>query len=273
MALEQKYIQAILETATVAARLAGQKAAEEINFLKVSVKNNVELVTQADGKCQKIIIDHVKESFPDHGFIAEEGENGKMFKLHPRGNEPIWWIIDPIDGTNNFAHKLPLYVVSIAVMYQNEPIVAVVFDPSTDSMFTAVKGGPALLNNRKIEIFDESMDKFASIGMDSHFENKIPQWVQNVILKTRFRNLGTTALHLALVGSGAFIASIAAEPKLWDIAAGALIAQSAGAIITNFKGQKIFPIDIDAYNSDKIEILAANKKVHQKLVDLINSDI
>ena len=273
MALEQKDLRSILETATVAARVAGQKAAEEMNFLKVSVKNNIELVTQADGKCQKIIIDHVKENFPDHGFIAEEGENGKMFKLSPRSDEPIWWIIDPIDGTNNFAHKLPLYVVSIAVMYQGEPIVAVVFDPSTDSMFTAVKGDPAKLNDRTIEIGDESIDKFASIGMDSHFQGNIPQWVQKIILQTRFRNLGTTALHLALVGSGAFIASMAAEPKLWDIAAGALIAQSAGAIITDFKGRKIFPMDIEAYNSGKIEILAANKKVHQKLVDLINSDI
>ena len=271
MALEQRDLRVILETATVAARLAGQKAAEEINFLKISVKNNVELVTQADSKCQEIIIDHIKENFPDHGFIAEEGENGKMFKLTPRSPEPIWWIIDPIDGTNNFAHKLPLYVVSIAVMYQNEPIVAVIFDPSTDSMFTAVKGNSAQLNNRKIQTSDESIDKFASIGMDSHFENELPQWVQKLILQTRFRNLGTTALHLALVGSGALAASLAAEPKLWDIAAGALIAQSAGAIITDFKGQKIFPMDIDAYDSDKIEILAANKKVHQKLVDLINS--
>jgi len=271
MALEQKDLRAILETATVAARLAGQKAVEEMNYIKISVKNNTELVTQADGKCQKIIIDLVKENFPDHGFIAEEGENGKMFKLAPRSSDPIWWIIDPIDGTNNFAHKLPLYVVSIAVMYQNEPIVAVVFAPSTDSMFTAVKGNPAQLNNRDIQTSDESIDKFASIGMDSHFENEIPQWVQNLILKTRFRNLGTTALHLALVGSGALAASLAAEPKLWDIAAGALIAESAGAIITDFKGQKIFPIDIDAYDSGKIEILATNKKVHQKLIDLINS--
>ena len=273
MALEQKDLRVILETAIVAARLAGQKAAEEINFLKVSVKNNIELVTQADGKCQKIIIDHVKENFPDHGFIAEEGENGKMFKLAPRSDDAIWWIIDPIDGTNNFAHKLPLYVVSIAVMYQNEPVVAVVFDPSTDSMYTAVKGDHAQLNNRTIEATDESIDKFASIGMDSHFENGLPQWVQKLILQTRFRNLGTTALHLALVGSGALVASIAAEPKLWDIAAGALIAQSAGAIITDFKGLNIFPIDLDTYNSEKIEILAANKKVHQQLVDLINSNI
>ena len=273
MALEQKDLREILETAMVAARLAGQKAAEEINFLKVSVKNNIELVTQADGKCQKIIIDCIKENFPDHGFIAEEGENGKMFKLAPRSDEAIWWIIDPIDGTNNFAHKLPIYVVSIAAIYKNEPVVAVVFDPSTDSMFSAVKDLDAQLNDRRIQAGDQSIDKFASIGMDSHFENSLPQWVQALILRTRFRNLGTTALHLALVGSGAFIASIAAEPKLWDIAAGTLIAESAGAIVTDFKGQKIFPIDMESYNGEKIDIIAANKKVHQQLVDLINSNI
>ena len=168
MTLEQKDIRAILETATVAARLAGQKAAEEINYLKVSVKNNVELVTQADSKCQKIIIDHVKENFPDHGFIAEEGENGKMFKLAPRSDEQIWWIIDPIDGTNNFAHKMPLYVVSIAVMYQGEPIVAAVFNPSTDSMFTAVKGNPAQLNNRNIQMLKMRVVKVLTIFINNY---------------------------------------------------------------------------------------------------------
>ncbi len=79
MALEQRYLSSMLETAIVAARLAGQRAMEEINYIKISVKNSNELVTQADAQCQKIIIDRIKENYPDHGFIAEVGDEGKLF--------------------------------------------------------------------------------------------------------------------------------------------------------------------------------------------------
>jgi len=129
----------MLETAIVAARLAGQRAMEEINFIKASVKNSRELITQADTRCQQIIVERIKETYPDHGFIAEEGGEGKIFKQPPRGDKPIWWVIDPIDGTNNFAHRILLFTVSIAAMYQGEPIVGVIFEPATESMFTAVK--------------------------------------------------------------------------------------------------------------------------------------
>ncbi|MHC5073507.1 MAG: inositol monophosphatase family protein, partial [Planctomycetota bacterium] len=105
MAIDHGKLSRILETAIVAARLAGQRAMEEMAYTKASFKNSEELVTQADTICQKLIIDRIKENYPDHGFIAEEGQDGGIFKQTPRGSEDIWWIIDPIDGTNNFAHK------------------------------------------------------------------------------------------------------------------------------------------------------------------------
>jgi myo-inositol-1(or 4)-monophosphatase len=149
MVLEQRNLSRLLETAIVAARLAGQRAMEELNFIKASIKSDREMVTQADARCQQIIIDRIKETYPDHGFIAEEGSEDNIFKQPPRGAEPLWWVIDPIDGTNNFAHRMLLFSISIAVMYQGEPIVGAIFDPPTDSMFTAVKGGEAQLNSRR----------------------------------------------------------------------------------------------------------------------------
>ena len=271
MVLEHVNLSRILETAVVAARLAGQRAMEEMDFLKVDVKNGAELVTQADQKCQTIIIDRIKETYPDHGFIAEEGTAGKLFKQTPRGQEQIWWVIDPIDGTNNFAHKMPIFTVSIAAMYEGAPIAGVVFDPATDSMFTAVKDGKAQLNGRRITASEDEITKFSSITIDSHFGDKIPKWAYELILKTRFRNLGTTALHLAYVASGALIGSIVCGPKLWDIAAGAFIAESAGAVITNHHNQKLFPIDLENYNSEPMGIVAANKKIHAELIDLIKA--
>ena len=261
----------MLETAVVAARLAGQRAMEELNFIKVSIKNGVELVSQADARCQQIIIERIKETYPDHGFIAEEGEGGKIFKQHPRGAEPFWWVIDPIDGTNNFVHQMLFFAVSIAVMYQGEPSVGVIFEPATDSMFTAVKGNEAQLNGRRITASEETMDAFSSVGLDSHFDNGVPAWACEIMQQTRFRTLGTTALQLAYVAKGSFIATIVSRPKLWDIAAGAVIAEAAGAVVSDLQGGKIFPVELSSYEGQEFQIITANRKNHAKLLGLMKS--
>ena len=235
MVLEQRDLRSMLETAIVAARLAGQRAMEEINYIKASVKNSTELVTEADRRCQDIIINRIKEDYPDHGFVAEEGEEGKIFRQVPRGKDAFWWIIDPIDGTNNFAHRMLFFTVSIAVMHEGEPIVGVIFEPATDSMYTAVKGADAQLDGRRITASEEAMDKFASVGLESHFEDGAPGWACELMTRTRFRNLGTTALQLAYVAKGSMVATIANTPKLWDIAAGVVINESAGSAITNWQ--------------------------------------
>jgi myo-inositol-1(or 4)-monophosphatase len=273
MVLEQRDLSQLLETAIVAARLAGQRAMEEINFIKASLKTSSELVTQTDARCQKIIVDRIKENYPDHGFIAEEGDGdeGKMFKQPPRGAEPLWWVIDPIDGTNNFAHRMLLFTTSIAVMYEGKPIVGVIFEPATESMFTAVKGREAQLNGRRITAGKEEMDKFSSVGLDSHFDNEVPGWTCEIMQRTRFRNLGTTALQLAYVAKGGLIATIASDPKLWDIAAGAVIAETAGAIVSYWQGGKIFPVDLDSYEGQEFQVITANKKVHAELLGLLKS--
>ena len=271
MELEQKDLSSLLETAIVAARLAGQRAMEEINYLKVSVKKANELVTQADRRCQDIIIDRIKENYPDHGFIAEEGEEGKIFKQNPRGGGELWWIIDPIDGTNNFAHRMLFFTVSIAVMHRGEPVVGVIFEPATDSMYTAVKGGDAQLDGRHITASEEEIDKFASVGLESHFDDGVPSWTCELMTRTRFRNLGTTALQLAYVAKGSMVATIANTPKLWDIAAGVAINNAAGSVVTNWQGEKVFPVDLENYDGHKFQILVANKRVHSEVIELLNS--
>jgi myo-inositol-1(or 4)-monophosphatase len=244
---------------------------EEISFIKASIKNANELVTQADARCQQIIIDRIKETYPDHGFIAEEGEQGKIFKQPPRSAEAIWWVIDPIDGTNNFAHQMLLFTIAIATMYKGEPIVGVIFEPATDSMFTAVKGGEAQLNGRRITAAKEPMNEFSSVGLDSHFDNGVPGWACEIIRRTRFRNLGTTSLQMAYVAKASLIATIVNTPKLWDIAPGTVIAEAAGAIVSNWQGEKIFPVDLDSYEGSEFRTIAANKKVHAQIVELLKT--
>lgn len=272
MALEQKDLSGMLKTGVAAAQLAGQQAIEELNSIKVSIKNNNELVTQADAKCQQIIIEHIKKAYPDHGFIAEEGDTGKIFKQPPQGDS-FWWVIDPIDGTNNYAHRMLLFTVSIAVMHKGEPIAGVIFEPATNSMFTAVKGGQAQMNGKQINAGEEEMNVYSSVGLDSHFDDGVPGWARIIMQKTRFRNIGTTALQLAYVAKGGLVATIAQYQKLWDIAAGALIAEAAGAVVSDWQGGKIFPVDLDNYQGQKFQTIAANKKMYAELLQLLKSKV
>jgi len=269
MSLEQKDLSQLLETAVVATRLAGQHAMEAMGYVKAEKKTDTELVTQADRECQQIIISRIKETYPDHGFIGEEGRQGNLFKQPPRGEPALWWAIDPIDGTNNFAHGMPVFAVSVAALFEGKPVVGVVFDPATDSMFTAVKDGQAQLNGRRLSTGETQIGKLTSVGLDSHFDDPLPGWVIEIIHQSRFRNLGTTALHLAYVAKGSLVATVVCTPKLWDIAAGAIIAEAAGAIVTDWQGQPIFPLKLDAYEGQAFRVLAANPKVHPAVLEMM----
>lgn len=258
----------MLEAAIVAARLGGQRAMELMKYSKVSEKGD-QLVTEADVTCQEIIISRIKENFPDHGFLAEEGEDGGIFKQSPRGSEQFWWVIDPIDGTNNFAHKMPVFCVSIAVMHNGEPIVGVVYQPATDMMFSASAQSDAQLNGSRIEAGSEKLNKFASVGIDSHYRDEVPKFICDIMLKTRFRNFGTTALECAYVGIGGLAAVLTQYPKIYDYAAGAFIAARAGAVVSNWKGGEIFPVDLENYTGQSQDILIANENAHKEILLLI----
>ncbi len=271
MPLAQEDLSRILETAIVAARLAGQHAMEQMDHVKAIQKSDSELVTQADAQCQRIIIQRIRETYPDHGFIAEEGEKGKLFKRPPMAEPGLWWAIDPIDGTNNFAHGIPIFTVSVAALFEGEPVAGVIFHPASDSMFTAVKGGEAKLDGRRIMASEEAIGPLTSVGLDSHFEAPLPAWVTDIIARSRFRNFGTTALHLAYVAKGGLVAAIMCTPKLWDIAAGVIIAQAAGAVVSAWNGEKIFPVDLDNYEGQSFRLLAANKQVHPKLLETVKT--
>jgi myo-inositol-1(or 4)-monophosphatase len=271
MSLEQKDLREMLATAVAAATRAGRHALERMNHVQGMKKSENELVTQADTECQRIIIDRIRETYPDHGFIAEEGEKGKMFRQAPSGGAGVWWAVDPIDGTNNFAHGIPVFTVSVAALAGGEPVVGVVYQPPTHSLFTAVQGGPAQLDGRRIDAGAQEVSPLTSVGLDSHFESALPPWASEIIRQSRFRNFGTTALHLALVARGGLVAAVMCTPKLWDIAAGTVIAQAAGALVTDWNGNSLFPIDLDRYDGQSFRVLAANRKSHPRLLDLMRS--
>lgn len=280
--LDNKDLGILLETAQIAARLAGRYALEQIDLVNPVAKGPSDLVTEADIRCQQIIIDTVSKNFSDCGFVAEEGlprlagcesgeagKDGGIFKQPPRSDCDIWFAIDPIDGTNNFAHKILSFAVSIAVISNGRPVLGVIYEPPTDSMFASAADFPPTYNSKKIQASDGDINIFQTIGIESLYSDGVPTWLNYLMRTLRCRSLGTTALHLAYVAKGSFIACVCDKPRLWDIAAGAFIAQSAGAIVSDWQGNPLWPIDMQNYNGQPIATLAANKKVHKKLVDLI----
>lgn len=263
----------MLETAVVAARLAGQRALEELSYVSRSMKNGVELVTQADPICQKIIIDQIRQSFPDHGFLGEEGLDGKFLKMPPRDPQmPVWWVIDPIDGTNNYANGILNFTVSIAAMVRGKPVVGVVFEPATESMFTALENEPAFFNTKRVSVNEDPISKLTCFGIDSNVHPALNDGVRKIMELTRIRALGSTALHLAYVAKGGFIGSITVFSKLWDIAAGALLVQQAGGIVSDLSGKPLFPIDLEAYHGQECPTLTATPTVYRQILSFFGKN-
>lgn len=268
MAMPHTELSRMLETAIVAARLAGQRAMEESRYIKKSLKNGDEIVTQADPICQKIIMDRIRETFPDHGFIAEEGADGALLRIAPRGSESLWWVIDPIDGTNNFANGLLCFSVSIAVVCDGKPVVGVIFDPATDSMYTAAEDMDALLNGSRINVSEDEISQFANFGVDSHSHPQVDSGKQKIMKQTRFRCFGSTALHMAYVAKGAMIGMVTPGAKLWDIAAGAVLIERAGGVFSDLNGKSPFPLEMETYDGRTMPVLATSQRIHSQILEL-----
>ncbi len=267
MTLPHTELSRMLETAIVAARLAGQRAMEELRYIRKTLKNDNEMVTQADPVCQKIIIDRIREAYPDHGFIAEEGPDGNMLRIAPRGDESVWWVIDPIDGTNNFSNTLLCFCVSIAAVVDGKPVIGVIFDPTNDSMYTAAVDMDAQLNGSTITVSDDDIGPFASFAVDSHTNKRTEAGTYKMMAQSRFRCLGATALHMAYVAKGAMVGMVTTSAKLWDIAAGTILIQQAGGIVTDIDGNAPFPVSLENYDAGYFALLAANKKIHPNTLE------
>lgn len=258
----------MLETATIAARQAGQRAMEELHSVHTSFKNGNEIVTQADPICQKIIIDRIREVYPKHGFIAEEGDDGNLLSIPPQSKEHLWWVIDPIDGTNNFANGILCFSVSIAAMLDGVPVLGVIFEPATDAMYTAALGMDALLNGSRITINDDPVGPFANFGVDGHTHPLVDAGKQKIMSQTRYRCLGSTAIHMAYVAKGAMIGMVTPSAKLWDIAAGIILVERAGGMVTDVQGNSLLDLDLSHYNAEQFQTLATNQKIHNQVLGI-----
>jgi myo-inositol-1(or 4)-monophosphatase len=229
---------------------------------RVTKKGIMDLVTEADLSSEKIVIATIQEAFPDHAILAEEsGASGRQ--------GPDLWIIDPLDGTTNFAHGLPIFAVSIAYSHHGQMILGVVFNPITGELFSAVRDQGAYLNNEAIRVSATSTvgDSLLVTGFPYTVRSATPsqplaRFARCLTAAQGIRRLGSAALDLCYVACGRFEGFWEENLKPWDTAAGMLIAAEAGGRVTDFNDR---PYQI----TDK-QLLATNTLIHQQMVDLLS---
>ena len=231
---------------------------------KISNKEGVNnLVTEADHASEKAIIDVIRAKHPDHFILSEE--SGEMST-----SSTYKWIIDPIDGTVNFAHAIPLCCVSIAVEHEGEMILAAVYNPNMDELFFAEKGKGATLNGKSISVSakEEVLRACLVTGFPYTYldlpENGPLDVFERLIRKgIPVRRLGSAAIDLCWVACGRFDGFYEHKLEAWDSAAGYLIVEEAGGRVTDFEGKK--------YSPYQHRIVATNGKIHDELVEVIHN--
>ena len=207
---------------------------------QIAHKGEIDLVTEADLQSEKFILESMGRHFPKDTFITEEtGQHGTV-------SERVW-LIDPLDGTVNFAHELPFFAVSIALQVQGETILGVVHNPCTQELFEAAKGFGAFLNQMPITVSKASklVDSLLATGFPYTMHQNpgdVMQRFSNLIVRGQaIRRLGSAAMDLCYVAAGRFAGYWEQDLKPWDTAAGAILVEEAGGRVTDFEGNPFTP--------------------------------
>ena len=246
----------------VLARELAQEAGEEIarwlgRGVEVRYKGPANPVTEVDLRCQALIRERLLTAAPDHGFLGEEGDSHQLDADH-------LWIVDPLDGTKNFAQGYPVVAVSIALQHLGKMVVGVVHDAARRETFSAVRGEGAVLNGSPIRVSDRA--RLQESLLVTGFASEVP--VQYDIFRALeertlgVRRDGSAALDLCAVAAGRLDAFFQLGLSPWDVAAGALIVEEAGGMVTDYRGG---PFRIEGR-----QLLASNVKLHRSILDVLS---
>lgn len=234
-------MQSALESACEAARIAGNILREQLGKVAVREKAPADLVTDADIAAQAAIEQFLMARFPQHAFLGEESPADQRQQALSSGKPT--WVVDPLDGTANFVHGLPGFTVSIALVDQNQPCVAAVYNPMTDMMYAADRDGRATKDGQPIRVSDCTEMDQAMVCCSfrpgvTRNDMEVQQFLNVLERSQSMRRLGSAAQNLCYVAEGCLDAYWATSVNTWDVAAGYLIAKNAGAIFNHAAGGK-----------------------------------
>jgi len=263
------------EFVVLATKLAHEATAIAMSRLGIAAtarKADNSLVTDADEAVQAHILDGIHARYPDHACLAEEAHHGD-WKAPDPSDARFCWVIDPIDGTRNYVSGFPCFATSIAVLEKGLPMAAVVFEHNLKQCYAASRGSGATLDGETIRTKEPEAGADWLLGIPSTKDPLSVRVIQTWVQTRGFvlRNTGSTTLHLAMVGSGALSAAFAKRCKIWDIAAGVLIVEEAGGVVTSPTGGSLFPYSFDAEPDADIPFLAAPPALHQALLKTIEA--
>ncbi|MEA1992092.1 MAG: inositol monophosphatase family protein [Thermodesulfobacteriota bacterium] len=253
----------MLQTAIDSAQRAGRMIAERYpGGRTVTVKGYRDLVTDADTAAEALILDLIRKRFPDHTIVSEEAGASEI-------SSDYTWIVDPLDGTTNYAHHHPVFAVSIGLVKRGDPLIGVIYDPLRDHTFVAEKGCGAKLNDKPIHVSRATSLENALVGLDWGHSNEVRErillFLHRIILKCgTLRVLGSATLALAYVAAGWLDAYFHIGLKPWDTAAGMLIIKEAGGRCSTLEGVP--------YRVDLPSCLATNNVIHDELLAVMQGN-
>jgi len=252
-----------LNLAIEAAKESGELQLSRLGDVQqIEFKGEINLVTEVDKACEKLIVEKIQKAYPTHDLLGEEGGG-------ERKDSEYKWIVDPLDGTTNYAHGYPLFCTSIALEHKGEIILGVVFDPNRDELFQAEKGKGSFLNGNKISVSSEL--KLLRSLLATGFAYNVKEARQNnfnhfknmILSSQAVRRDGVAAIDLCYVACGRYDGFWELNLFPWDVAAGMLIVEEAGGLVTKFLGAHFSVYDK--------EILASNQHIHHKMVEVLKS--
>ncbi len=250
-----------------AARDAGQILREHYGRVQnIKFKGEVDLVTEVDEMSERLIVERIRHHFPDHQILGEESGTSES----PASGSGCRWIIDPLDGTTNFAHGYPFFCVSIALEVDGETRLGVVYAPSFDELFTAERGRGAFLNGRRISVSstDSLIRSLLATGFNYDRDlarANLKNWETLLFRTQAVRRDGAAALNLCFVAAGRFDGYWEIGLKPWDAAAGTLLVHEAGGNVTDFSGE--------AHSLASRTLVSSNGKVHDSMLEVLSDSV
>ncbi len=257
----------IVELAKGAGAIVSSHYGKVARLTKTHIAATDEAVTEADRATQRFIVAGLRKQYPTDGIIGEESDLGDAITAEINDPAGRNWVIDPIDGTNNFIAGLGNFAVCIGLMDKGMPVLGVVYDVTRDQMYAGATGLGATLNGHAIHPTQRGLDDAAMIMVTSNLLDKLgrcPQWAHNMIAQTTWKTriLGSAAVEAVQVASGVAHAAITVNGKLWDAVAPCAIVLAAGGVVTGLDGGPLWPYDVKGYIGAKVPYLAGAPKAH-----------